>query len=533
MSLFSPSSLRLARAVPMAWFRRRWPPGVRIQLTLWYALIFALVLAFAGVIFYAALHSSLAANLDADLHLRTQQVAAGISNENGTIQIQDITGELPGLGQTDGSPDAAPTTSSSSTVPTSDVNLGTLVRVLDAHGTVTYISPAFRNLAVPPQALADPLRGTSWIGTINAGGGQSVRLYSAALIENGQVFGVVQVGQTLAPLSATLSRIVTVLVLITPFVLVLSALGSYWLAGRAFAPIARLSRVARDIEAGDLHRRVPVPPARDEVRELAETLNDMIARLEAAFARQRRFIADASHELRTPVAVMLSTIENALDLDPGQDPAPALHEVRAEALRLRSLSTDLLSLARADEQGITLERERLRLDLLVADVAASLAPLAEEQGIALMTDQLDRVFISGDSAQILLVLMNLVENALKYTDSGGRVSLALHAARQTAQVVIVDTGIGIAPEELPFIFDRFYRADHGRSSQSGGSGLGLAIAQMIVTAHGGTIAVTSQAGQGSVFTLTLPLDEAAHRGATTRSRKTTVPSLTPRSPATP
>ena len=181
------------------------------------------------------------------------------------------------------------------------MNIGTLVRMLDVKGQTAYISPAFRALSLPSASFTQPLHGVPWQGTVTAHNGQAVRVYSVALSDNGKVFGVLQVGESLAQLTATLQSITFALLIITPFVLLLGALGSYWLAKRAFRPILHLTRTAREIKAGDLHRRVPVPRSRDEVYDLALTLNEMIGRLDQAFTQQRRFVADASHELRTPV----------------------------------------------------------------------------------------------------------------------------------------------------------------------------------------------------------------------------------------
>ncbi len=475
-----------------------WRPNIRTQLALWYTAIFAVVVLLGGTILYTVLKNSLGASLDSALQVRTQGIAAGISNDTGSIVVQDVTGELPDLGA------PADGTASTPTAATADVNLGTLVRVLTPKNQPVYSSPAFRSLALPTKALSDPLHGRTWQGTIMMPDGQTVRVYSAALVDNGQVYGIIQVGQTLAPLTTTLNHLVVALLTLFPLALLVSAGGSYWLAGRAFAPIGRLTRTARAIEAGDLHRRVPVGATRDEVQELALTLNAMIARLEAAFTRQRRFIADASHELRTPVAAILSLTENALDLAEERDPILVLREVNTEALRLRHLISDLLSLARADEGQLVLDRDMVPLDLLVSDVVASLQPLAEERAITLATTALDPVQVQGDAPRLALVLMGLVDNALTYTNAGGTITLAVHLVNDTAQIAVNDTGMGIAAPDLPHIFERFYRADRARSRAAGGNGLGLAIAATIVQLHGGTITAASRVGQGSTFTLTLP-----------------------------
>ncbi len=488
--------------------RHAWPPGIRAQLTLWYTGICAGLIILFGVVFYMTFRAGLASSLDTTLQLRAEQIGAGVSYAHGTLTIQDLTGELPGLGSNgpSGADPSGEPIDPGQIGQTSNVNFGALVRILNAQGQTVYVSPAFQSLSVPADSVAQSLKGTSWQGTITARDGQMVRLYSAPLGEDHTVFGVVQVGESLAPFSATLWRVVIGFLLLAPFFLALGALGSYWLAGRAFRPIHRLTHTAQEIEAGDLQRRIPLPRANDEIHHLALTLNEMIARLDRAFAQQRRFVADASHELRTPVAVIRSLTDVALaEAQNPEEYASILGEVNAEAERLGQLINDLLALARADEGQTVLEHEPVRLDRLVAEVAATLEPLAVEQGVTLDVWSREPVTVQGDEARLIQVVINLLQNALSYTNAGGVVTLNVEADTANAILTVRDTGVGIAPEHLPLLFERFYRADPARSRSPGGSGLGLAIVAWVVRAHAGTVAVESQAGQGSVFAITLPL----------------------------
>jgi heavy metal sensor kinase len=512
------------------------PPGIRLQLTLWYTAIFALLILLFSLIFYTTLQAFLASSLDSALQLRAQQIAGGVSSESGKILIQDVTGELPGLDVTPapgeqgtGSAETNQTGGSNDTGQQgtrSDVNIGTLVRVFNVKGQTAYISPAFRALTLPPASFTQPLHGSSWQGTVYAKNGQAVRVYSVALTENGKVFGVLQVGESLAQLTATLQSITLALLIIIPFVLLLGAVGSYWLAKRAFRPIFHLTRTAREIKAGDLHRRVPVPRSRDEVYGLALTLNEMIGRLDQAFTQQRRFVADASHELRTPVTVIRSITEVALEGPLNlEECVGALRDINAEAERLGQLINDLLVLARADEEQMPLDCEPVRLDLLISDVAATMRPLATERGIALQVRTLEPTTVSGDTAQLIQVFVSLVDNALTYTNAGGTVTLGVEVRGARACVTVRDTGIGIAEEDIPSIFERFYRADPARSRAAAGSGLGLSIAHQVIQAHSGSIDVESQVGQGSTFTVTLPLASTnptlLHTGKLTPAQSTT------------
>jgi len=462
--------------------------GIRAQLTLWYTIVFAILILLFGTVFYVNLHMSLVSSFDDALRLRTQQIAAGIAEENGKITISDVTGGLPGIVDGDEVKGAA-----------------TAGHITPARHRETHPDVVFGALV----SITQPLHGASWKGTITARNGQSVRLYSAALIDNGKVFGVAQVGESLASLDTTLHSVLVEFLLIVPFVLLLSAFGSYWLATNAFAPIKRLTRAARRIKDGDLQQRVPVPLAKDEVQSLALTFNEMIERLNKAFMQQRRFAADASHELRTPVAAIRSMTDVVL----AQDAAPeeyvtVLREVNNEAERLGHLITDLMALAHADEGLKLFEREPVRLDLLAADVAATTEPLAAERGITLEVDNHEPAIVMGDEARLIQVIMNLLANAITYTNAGGKVKLSVQVKHNGACLTVRDTGIGIAPEHLPHIFERFYRADPARST--GHSGLGLAIVDWVVHAHGGAISVESQVGQGTAFIVALPLADQAH-----------------------
>jgi heavy metal sensor kinase len=480
-----------------ALFRRLWPPGIRLQLMLWYTTVFAVLLFCSDAILYTQLQTSLTTSLDTALQHQTQQIASGINNQNGTINVQDVTGDLPESNSNTPEPQGSHV----------DVTFGTLIRILDPQGRVVRVSPAFRALIVPAASLTQPLHGTPWQGNVTTRDGQAVRLYSMAVLDNGAPFAVVQVGESLTQLNTSLQSVLLELLLIAPFALLLGALGSYWLATRAFIPIDRLTRTARQIKAGDLHRRVPIPPAHDEVHRLAETLNEMIERLDQAFARQRRFVADASHELRTPVAVIQSMADLALSQEPiPQEYATLLENITAETERLGHLISDLLALARSDEGQTILEQEPVRLDLLTRAVAANAEVLAAEHGITVQVLPGEAITILGDEARLIQAVMNLLDNAILYTNAGGQVILSVKRKGNQALLTICDTGIGIAPEHLSHIFERFYRVDPVRVRTEGNSsGLGLSIVEWVVQAHGGSIMVESQVGQGSTFTVTLPI----------------------------
>ncbi len=488
-------------------------PGIRVQLTVWYTLVSAILILIFGVTLYTALQTMLISSFDTTLQMRAQQVAEGVSINHKDVSVSDIVSELPELNATAALLDPEDVNngkdSNGASVATY-VNRNIIVRVFDTHSKTLFCYPASCNIiALSHVSISEPLQGKPWHGTITSTNGQQIRLYSTMLVSNKTIFGVVQVGQPLTSLNERMQDIIFLLLLSTPFALLFSAYGSYWLAGRAFKPIHRLTDIAHEIGAKDLHQRVPIPHANDEVRELALIFNQMIGRLEHAFNQQRRFVADASHELRTPVSVIRSITDVALS----QPSAPeeyvlVLKEINAESERLGKLINDLLVLARADEGLVQFDHDTVQLDLLTSDVVDSMEALAAESKITLTVGELHTATILGDAARLIQVIMSLVDNALTYTNVGGSITLSVKTTKTHALLIVHDTGIGIALKDQPHSFERFYRADPARSRAAGGSGLGLSIVDWVVRAHDGTVCVESRPGQGSTFTVMLPLQDA-------------------------
>lgn len=269
-----------------------------------------------------------------------------------------------------------------------------------------------------------------------------------------------------------------------------------------FKPLEDMAIAARQItRADDLSRRVPYANRPDEIGDLARAFNQTLERLERLFRTQQRLLADVSHELRTP----LTTIRGNLDLmrRMGETDPESLSAIQVEIERMTRLVGDLLLLARADSGGLPLERKPVELDYILFDVYRQVRILEPPVGIELT--EVDQVTVLGDADRLKQLMLNLVENAVKYTPPGGEVSLSLSKKAGWAFFEVSDTGIGIPPENLPHVFDRFYRVDKARTRAQGGSGLGLSIAKWVAQAHGGAIRVTSQVGEGTTFSVTLPL----------------------------
>jgi signal transduction histidine kinase len=320
----------------------------------------------------------------------------------------------------------------------------------------------------------------------------------------------VAVGAPTRDLDIAVQRILASMLLVSPIVLLFAIGVGYLLSARALQPLGRMIDELEAITDGrTLHRRLPAAAeAGDEMDRLAHTLNAMLARLETSFSALRRFIADASHELKTPLTVMRVGVEHSLT-DPRTAPETiaALDETLQEVRRMTELVDTLLTLARVDEGRMELHTEPVELGALLTEVFETAQMLGEEAKVEVAIELIDEpVMIQADRARIRQLVMNLLSNGVKYTPAGGQVGLSLTARPDAATISVRDTGLGIAPGDVDRVFDRFWRADAARSrtGERPGFGLGLSICRWIAEAHGGSIAVTSRPGRGSTFTVTLP-----------------------------
>ncbi len=321
--------------------------------------------------------------------------------------------------------------------------------------------------------------------------------------------GFALVAEPLNVIEESLRRLRRAFVAGVPLILLLASLGGYFLARKSLSPIALMSEQTRRITAEKLSSRLDVANPRDEAGQLATTINALLARLDAAFKEQQRFIADASHELRTPLAVLRGEAEVALGQErETREYQEALTLIKDEAERLTRIVENLFLLARQPVDTLSPVKEPLHLDEVVVECARAAQVLAAQKGLRLnVSNSLPRVRLNGDDEMLKRMLMNLLDNAVKYTAPGGEICVALALHNGSARIVVTDTGFGIPAEDQARIFDRFYRVDKARSRALGGAGLGLSIAHWIVEAHGGTITVESVTGRGSIFTVELPLKD--------------------------
>ena len=315
----------------------------------------------------------------------------------------------------------------------------------------------------------------------------------------------VQVSRTLDPLERELSELLFALLVTGPLALAAAVGGGYFLARRALSPVQKITQTANEITAERLDRRVPRGNSGDELGALAATLNGMIERLERSFLEMQRFAADAAHELRTPLAIIRTEAEIALRSPrSAQEYCRVLESTLEETVRLARIADRLLFLCRQDAGLDTAGREEVNAQALVAEAVGNMQWVAEAKEISLSLARNEDCQLLADPSQLLRVLYNLLDNAIKFTPAGGSIEVSSKHVDGRLVIRVTDSGFGIPQEHLPHVFDRFYHVDPARTA-GGGAGLGLAICQSIVKSHGGSISVESQVGLGSVFGVSLPL----------------------------
>jgi two-component system, OmpR family, sensor kinase len=404
------------------------------------------------------------------------------------------------------------------------------VLVLDASGRSLYVSFAARQLnpdelaTLQQYAISAP---TSGLATIVPFGGERLLMAARGPSSPESRISRVVVASSTQSAELAVGELVGTMLVIAPLLLLISIGGAYVIAGRALRPIDGIINEVQAITDGrSLHRRLPSASVGDELERLTMTLNEMMERLERSFAALRRFTADASHELKTPLAVLRADVERAMTPTvPAGERLVALEEALHETARMADLVESLLTLARADERRFDLHLEPVELEAVVREVFETAVILGEAGGLTVTMPVIEPVMVAGDPTRLRQLFLNLITNAIKYTPRGGSVELTLESYGKTAAFSVRDTGVGIAAGDLPHIFERFWRADRARSrpvpsgnrpwvAERGGFGLGLAIGQWIAEAHGGAISVRSRLGRGSTFTVTLPVAEGLRRDGT-------------------
>jgi heavy metal sensor kinase len=457
--------------------------SVRTRLTLWYAAVLALsLIAFAFLVYYAAA-AIFFERQDESLRSTAQTVASAYVEE---FEEQH---SLAKAGQV---------------VLVELVFPNRYVQVTDSSGHPIASSKNLSGtvISTPSSALVQAREQNLSLVTIN-----NLRVAIVPLSSDGEL-GYALVAEPLSVIDEGLSRLRLHFLAGVPVILLLASAGGYFLARKSLLPIASMNLQTERISAESLSSRLDVPNPRDELGRFATTINQLLARLDNSFQEQQRFIADASHELRTPLAVLRGETEVALTktrtIDEYQE---SLSLIKDEAERLSRIVEDLFILARHPiDTPAAVIKEPLSLNETVRDCARAAQVLAIRKGVRLnIENDSASIVVTGDDELLKRMILNLLDNAVKYTPEGGEVSVTLKQLNGDANIVVCDTGIGIPQADQLLVFDRFYRVDKARSRALGGAGLGLSIVRWIVDAHGGTIAVRSTPGKGSVFTVELPL----------------------------
>jgi len=452
--------------------------SIGVKLTAWYGVCMAGALCALCVLAFFGMRHSIHSTVDEQLQDRLNAVrqAVNLSLQSGNIDV--LRSELD---------------EDSELRPQSD-----LLQIWDDQGSLIYQSAPLKASGLPP-AIATSRTTIMWIS------GEPIRVLQGSTTVNQRLYRI-QVAARMGEFYEALGRFRERLLIIAPLALLLASALGYLMSRRALAPVDQITQTAQKIHAHNLSARLTVPGSGDELQRLAETLNQMLQRIEAALDRVSRFSADASHELRTPITIMRTRAELALRRPRTlAENRQTLEQLHTELVQTSELLDNLMLLARADSEAEQLRFEPANIEHVLKDALAQVSPIADQKRVSLHAVLPQHpICIAGDRQLLQRLFLILIDNAVKYTPPLGHVSIALAAEDGMIIVSVRDTGIGISDEDLPHIFDRFYRADKARSRELGGAGLGLSIGRWIAEAHGGSVHAESQPGTGSIFKVVLP-----------------------------
>ena len=461
--------------------------SLRVRLTLWYGISLALLLVIFAAVLYTLTARDLRDQVDRSLEESADAAVRSLmeSRLGPFLQFEDLSEKFPELAVLD-----------------------KFFQILSPTGRTTIRSPNIpsRNIPLSRIVLTSALAGDPTFESVQYPDSPPLRLLSVPIILNGTLVNIVRVGTSLQPVEKTLTRLLLILLVSLPVALIVSLAGGWFLAGRALRPVETITQAAERIARGDLTQRLTVPPSLDEIGRLARTFNDMIARLDTSFRQVRQFGTDASHELRTPLTVLKGETELALRRPRSAEDYRAVLESSLEEIdRMTQIVDELFFLSRADQGEVKLQSVPVRLDSLVEDVHRQAALLGQDPHVEVKLGALSPCTVQGDELRLRELFLNLVNNAIKYSRPEGQVTFLMVCRGYEAHVSVQDDGIGIESECQTRIFDRFFRTDAARAFANAGTGLGLAICKWIVEAHRGRIEVQSTVGQGSTFTVILPV----------------------------
>jgi heavy metal sensor kinase len=458
--------------------------SLRFRLISWYALWLGAVFAVAGVLLYFGLRHFLELNL-MEIQIRRAERIALLVTHVTADPSRNLAAEI----TTDFAPEAS----------------DRFVRIGRSDGWVIYQSGPPQDRSFDPEQISRP---TYLTGTRKERMPNGNELVIVRIVTNPKALPqfFIEVGESMAPALSELQRLLVTLGLAFVVVTLVALVGGYWLVGRSLRPVEEIRRSAEGITSRNLSERLPVPATGDEFEQLSQTLNWMIIRLESAFQHNRRFLADASHEMRTPLTILRGELEMIIKRD-GLEPnlRETLGNMAEEVERLVRIVETLFALSRFEAGQAHSEHARFDFAQLAAATAEQMCLLAEDKNQTIACETPAPVWVEGDRARLKQVIVNLLDNAIKYTPAGGAVKLTVFAQAGEAICEVSDNGIGIPASALPHVFDRFFRVDAARNRDDGGAGIGLSIVKVICAAHDGRVEVESEQGAGSRFRVRLPL----------------------------
>jgi two-component system OmpR family sensor kinase len=453
--------------------------SLRVRLALVYLALLAVTLGVFSLATYLIAANRLYTYVDDNLTVRAEGLVAALQPLDAPIFQEDIARNRAALDE--------------------EASAGAIFQIRDAQGNILYASAQPGSLSLPSPEMTSATESTFLTGEIRE---QRLRVLYRRIIRDGQILGSVEVAESLHQADEALNQIRNVFIAGGVAVLVLTSASAFWFAGRALDPVRQVSRLARDIErTADFSRRLDEPRVQGEMKELVTTFNAMIGRVERALEAHRAFLADSSHELRRPLTVLRMNIDILNDpaLPPEQREV-CLREIRREAETMSRLLSDLLLLSREGAQAF--DRTFVDYTSLCKEAMARLR--TQDNRHDLRSNVAEGVGVVGDKERLAQMLWNLLDNAARYTPDEGRIELRLLRLDSLARLEVEDTGIGISEDDLPHIFDRFYRSQLARATAADGVGLGLSIVKHVAEAHGGGVKVDSQPGRGTTFTVDLP-----------------------------
>ena len=464
--------------------------SLKFQLIVWYASLLAGGFVLLGAAAYVALDRYLVGAVKESQLRRARQIAQLVTEESKKSTLPNAGSEIearyaPGLNDR-------------------------FVRVSRENGEVLYLSSAPASLTFSPSTLPPPVwpSGPEAVRRVSLGNRREMLLPSHSVAVQGERY-LVETGALLDEVQQDLRQWLILLIAGLPVVGAIAVGGGYFLIKRALMPVDQIAATAERIGSHNMSQRLPVANTGDELERLSITLNHMIQRLEEAFKHSRRFMADASHELRTPLTVLRGELEGFVE-EPNL--APEMRERVGSALeeleRLVNIVEGLFAISRLDAGEAQAELVKFDLGKLASSTTDQMSLLGEDKNIKITCAAANDVWVEGDRARMKQVVVNLLDNAIKYTPQGGAVGLNVRTGDGKAVLEVTDNGMGIPPDSLPRVFERFYRVDEARSRELGGAGLGLSIVKSICSAHHGRVEATSTPGQGSVFRVELPLTNA-------------------------